>query len=271
MTASPRKLVCYDASGEKRVRLVAEPLYRQVLKLFNGELRAVHRSTGGMGLAMPVGLKFKDTTPAEVSDINAVVIVMNCMQFNPLAKTADATAISRRKLIPLSRIKDGFKIPLDGDQRCVVDFGMGLVPIRVLSYVKTGSGPEMAVFLEHPSYVKLVFGKESSTTVQPYLIPKECLRWARGAKGQPGDEMEKARQNLEKLVAAGKEPIPSILSLGDPLTLPAGSSAKELLQDRLRQFHKEQRHGEAEMTLDLSPEGLLPFGLLEMTASVIRG
>lgn len=224
-----------------------------------------------MGLAMPVGLKFKDTTPAEVSDISAVVIIMNCMQFNPLAKTAEATAISRRKLIPLSRIRDGFKIPLDGEQRCVVDFGMGIVPVRVLSYVKSDAGPEMAVFLDHPSYIQLVFGNESSMTIQPYLIPKECLRMARGTKGQPGDEMERARQNWDNLVAAGKEAIPSILSLGDPFTIPAGTSAKDLLQDRLRKIHKEQRRGEAEMTLDLSPEGLLPFGLLEMTSSVVRG
>lgn len=257
-----RQIICYDSDGNRRLKRIAEPLYQQILKMFNGKLHAVKRSSGGMGLALPVGLKFKNETAEEVTDPREVAVIMKCIQFDSSARTADSSSHSLCKVIPFSQIQEGFEISIDGEQRCVVDLGMGIIPIQVVGYFKSGSGQEMASFLDYTSHAKLAARVELSP-VQLYCIPKECLRQARAEA-----ELESARQNWERLIICEKAVIPEVLKMNEPFVL-QGCSSFQSLRDQLSEMQDKTILWKSPSPIEVSTEGLLPFGLFEFTISVV--
>lgn len=273
MGSEPKKLVYYDGNGSRHSNLVSEILLSKIMQLFDGSWKAVSRSSGGLGLAMPTGIKFDVQGDGPVSSPDEIFIQLGCFEFSNESTTAEKAFTVRPKLLPISRVKECFNFASDGQQRYVADFGSGLIPVRVVRFIKTASGQEMALFLDARD-AERAEKATSSVTVQPLWMPRECLRWAREPAGYelPQDESQLAEQQYQKLIDAGKRIFPRVLRMGGRISFTPQSQTLIDLGKILNKVYQ-QTQGRTHVrnhTMELGPEGLLPLGIFEGTESVIK-
>ncbi len=264
MSATSKKFVYYDAQGIRHVRDVTEEVFTRILSLFDGNARSVSRSSGGLGVAMPSGIKFRNEKDRVISDLSTVHILLHCTDFDNQAKKAEEASFHRPKLLSISKIHPLFSQDPNGEQRFGIDFGSGLFPVHVVNFLKSTHGKDMVAFIE-----KLPSSADAPVKIQPYWVPKECLRWV-----SPGKEIKNPILGLEAINAARRTlvGIPEFLKLGDLIIFNTGEWNLDVLRAKIAREcrHKDDRRM-AESEPESASEGLLPFGLFEATSSVILG
>jgi hypothetical protein len=248
-----KRLVYYDSKGKRRERLVSVGLYQRLLEIFDGNLKAVPRSSGGLGLAIPRGLKFRSDDKNH--DEENVLVWMNCKDFEA-SSTARESVLNRPKLVRPEDIREAFSFTTGLEQRYRVDLGKGPVPIHVFRYTHHSEKQIMAAFIDAASARAAFSGNPGlRISVQLHWIPQECLRWA----STSGEEFERHFKDR-------KISLPRILRVGEPLLIEAGKATHSMLQEHLvKSTHREHTNTKETGVLTLGDEGLLPFGLFEPT------
>jgi hypothetical protein len=274
MSSGAKKLVYYDGNGSRHTNLVAEPLLAKILQLFDGTLRSVSRSTGGLGLAMPNGIKFDVKDDAPITTPDEIFIQLSCFEFEANLTTPEKAFSIRPKLLPISQVLDCFSFSDQPDQKYVVDFGAGIIPVWVIKFVKTQSGQEMALFVDGLEAQRILQASEPfPKSIQSFWIPRECLRSARSPEQgcRDFDEYELAQIHYRKFSESGARIYPKLLKLGQRLPLSPNITIEKLHKMVVDMYG--QHTGRTQVlnsTLVLSSEGLIPFGMFEGTASMIR-
>jgi hypothetical protein len=257
-----KKLVYYDAQGRQHEHTVPKTVYERMLRIFDGTPKAVERSTGGLGLALPHGIKLK---PADGTATDPKILVsVNCTDFNPDASNAEQACHIRPKLIPIDLINPGFELSFCDDQRFVADFGEGIIPVYILQFLRSAANKAMAVFLDYRHAEAILNGKlRKETSVQLNWIPEDCLRWARKLP-TGADELKLACRNHEKSLLGEKPAIPEVLRLGERVKASDGLLTLDSLKDHVHDLlHVTDLGSTQSRTLQMSEEGLIPFGMFE--------
>jgi hypothetical protein len=134
--------------------------------------------------------------------------------------------ITSSKTVPLTEIKEGFTYDNIRFQNFVLDMGLGIIPVHVLSFYPDSQGNHWALFVRHDELEKALVGSESRN-VSIYEVPQNLLRWIESLSHGEKD-FQWAKGHVRKLVERDEIIIPELLLIGSPVEVPTGLSFTSL-------------------------------------------
>ena len=220
-TEAEPSLVLLDAQGQPASE---PPLLGEhtelLLSIFNGLPKAVHRSSGGLILVQPSQLVF--TTLSEGQTELRIKVLFNELERNSKHQIISKKIILSSKTVPVTEIKEGFTYDNIRFQNFVLDMGLGIIPVHVLSFYLDSHGYTWAIFVRHDELEKALVRTEASK-LSIYEVPQNLLRsiepFSQGEK-----DFQWAKSHVRKLIERGETIIPEVLSIGRPVEVPTGLS-----------------------------------------------
>jgi hypothetical protein len=210
------RLVYYDPTGVRYEANIAREMLDEALKIFDGKRKAIKRSSGGLVHADPYQLViFEDKDSGAAPEIRVKV------KFKEFKKDAEGKFVvdeyvMNHKVVPVSEISDPFTFALDGQQRFVLDFGQGMIPVYVFHYDTDANGTAMAYFTEIDALRRALTGKVGEyMPVQTYKVPRDILRFACDLTANGSSEYLEAMDNQTRLKENGISIIPDSLLVFD--------------------------------------------------------
>jgi hypothetical protein len=214
-------LVLFDERGNpsSENRLLGENT-EILLSIFNGLPKAVHRSSGGLILVQPSQLVLTDSSEG-IMDLRIKVLFKE-LERNSQHQIVSKKIITSSKTVPLSEIKEGFTYDNIRFQNFVLDMGLGIVPVHVLSFYPDSQGHLWALFVRHDELEKSLVGFESRN-ISIYEVPQNLLRSIESLSHGEKD-FQWAKGHVRKLVERGETIIPELLLIGSSVEVPTGLS-----------------------------------------------
>lgn len=260
-SSTQQKLVYYDENGQAHEKEVPKEQLEKALKFFDGKLYSISRTNGGLVNAEPYELVICECKRPGMMMEPEVRIGL---RFTDLKRDRTRMVTSNEVLYQTKYVTPDELGPAidwtESNQKYVLEFGRGLVPVRVLQFVQTAKGVQ-ALFVREDE-LKAASNKEAGqeTEVNVYQVPRDILRQARPLFGGRTNEFEVAAENVNWLKQTGDTVIPSVLKTSE-VTLKAGHSLStqlNILQKSLllqKQSQKRSKKGS---------ERLIPFGVFEV-------
>jgi hypothetical protein len=158
------RVVYYDSNGVCHEKQVSRRLLEQALQLFDGKPRAIRRSTGGIITAQPYKLvlyhsRLEGSTPE-------LTIKVRFRDFSPPSTPSDLVSGDCKvmaKNVPVHELLNPFPFTIDENQKYVLDFGRGIIPIHVFTIINDPAGEKMALFVEQEASPKKIVLKQTSS------------------------------------------------------------------------------------------------------------
>lgn len=232
------RLVYFDEQGQIIEHTVKTGVIELALKAFNGETKAVRRSTGGLVAVKPFQVVLIKHEEAERPSVR-VRVRFHDLRFTQKRGLWVPQLMSHTKLVAPEQLQEAFTYSLNQAQDFVLDFGHGVVPIHVFHYDTDLDGNSTAFFINVGDLTQAVHAAPGEyVPIQPYSVPREALRWA-GGEATPDKEI--ARENYARMIRVGAEVIPASLRAGDIVEVPAGNTAdvRDYLQLTISQRRSE--------------------------------
>jgi hypothetical protein len=258
------KLIYYDDQGVSHEKEVTRTALDNALRFFSNRVRSVRRSSGGLVLAEPVQIVLYQEANSETS-VRIKVKFKDIGRDN--RKGGALTCLTHTKVVAPEELLEPFSFEFEGDraQAFALDFGKGIVPIRIFGYEES-QGTSYAYFLEPKETEPLLAtSRNQPCLVQPYRAEQSALRWI-GPAARTNPEMEKARRNYETMVRAGLKVIPGELAACPALEVPPAPTSEDIWHF-LRVLVQRKVSGTSEPVFITVPkdeaEILLPFGIFE--------
>jgi len=231
------QIVFFDERGNETTaqsRLL-ETHFDKLLTVFNGLPKAVRRSSGGLIIVHPTQLVHLHTEQG-AEEIRVKVL------FKELERNAQHQIISKKiilssKTVPLSEIQEGFSHDAIHTHNFVVDMGLGIIPVHVLSFYPDSQGHTWALFVRHDEIQKALLESRPSQ-IMVYEVPLDLLRRIEPFSDSNEKDFQWAKNHVHKLLDRGEKIVPEILSIGPSAEVPAGLSFTELEQCLLSSTQK---------------------------------
>lgn len=262
------KLVYYDLEGRRYDKEAGGGLIDEALKLFGGSVKAVKRSTGGLVIAEPYQLIVYGDPTKEGGRTDIRIRV----RFRDFKRGANNRVVSPEYVIHTKTVlpedlKEPFSYRCAGraQQRFVMDFGQGIVPVHVVHYEIDPSGDTIAYFLDHGDMEQLrTAAKGTKTSVQVYRCDRDVLRFAPDDPERGPIEYGLAAANHRRLRLDNQQIVPDVLKSGGPTPLLAGLPAEEIQKalSRVLEHRGREKSEPLCFTLD-EDDDLKPFGIFE--------
>jgi hypothetical protein len=138
------------------------------------------------------------------------------------------TIITASKLVALPEIQEGFKIN-PSLQGFVVDLGLGIIPVRLISSRFDENGFEWALVSRQDEFEKARFSNKPQQ-VALFEVPKKLLRWITPISLEGQKDFQWAKTHLQALVRLNKTIVPSVLELPRSVTLEPSLGLNEIDQ-----------------------------------------
>ena len=199
-------------------------MVKKALKAFNKGPKAISRSSGGLIRAVPSQLVIYDRKGENGLTTPEVRIKVKFKDFRRDAKgvIVGSETVMGTKIVSPAEIVEPFSYNLDGQQRFLMDFGRGVIPVYVFRYGINESGKAMALFVEIDDVERVILGPEGKTvTTQVYQASRDLLRYACSANRLGQDEYDLALENYRLQKESKVEPIPEVLKVGPTIEGPA--------------------------------------------------
>ena len=240
------------------------------LALFNGEMRAIKRSTGGLTLAEPYQLLFYDELQTRYSGKLEVKIKVRFRDFRGRSDGSLTTGelVYQTKVVSASDLYAPIEFQTEGPevQSYIIDFGQGIIPVHVVQFDTNDAGEQLAYFVEYHDLGQILRSRGNEKTLIPvYCVPREILRVAsRVSKGGRGSELDFAKENYANNKSENTEVIPEALRAGSEIEVPACQTAKEIREEIRKQIRNRKTPKQTEkLKHQGSTETLIPFGDFE--------
>lgn len=272
------KLVYYDQNGTKYEKQVERDKVDEALRYFDGTLKTVARSTGGMARAIPFQLVMFDPSSESGTSQPEVRIQVKFRDFkrDSLGKIIPNEYVTRTKTVLPSELGEALPQRLEGEQRFVLDLGQGLIPIYVFRYATDEAGHTQALFVELDDLEQVLLGKKGKQVhIQAYQVPRDLLRVARAGSETRKDEFDAAVDNYQDLKAKGVEIVPATMQVGQKIRCPESISYQDFRRFLSRSLKKQQIESleiptktdikAPEKITDVTTKELVPFGIFELT------
>ena len=201
-----------DESESPLEDVLPQDLTDQVASLLDGQPRAVERSSGGQILVKPIELFIKESPEGEKQI--RVKVLFRELETDSTGKVISKICVTSSKTVLLSEIKKGTPFSKDQAHNCVVDFGLGLIPIRVISFREDEKLRKWAIFVRHDELESALLSEGSSQAILTlYEIPVDLMRWVEPISEQGKKDFSWARKHVKQLVERGLVIVPEVLRL----------------------------------------------------------
>lgn len=197
--------------------------------VFDGTPKAIERASGGLILAEPteVSLPSPQNTQGLIeSEQTKVRMVFWDLERNANREIISRTIITASKLVRLKDIQEGFSIN-PSLQGFVVDLGLGIIPVRLISSHFDSNGFEWALVSRQDEFEKARFS-EKAERIDLFEVPKRLLRWITPISLEGEKDFQWAKTHLQALVKLQKTIVPEVLKLPQSITLEPSLSLKEM-------------------------------------------
>lgn len=193
--------------------------------VFDGTPKSIERASGGLILAEPTELSFSSSPPASLTEIKVRMVFLE-LERNRNREIISQTIITASKLVAITEIQEGFKIN-PGLQGFVVDLGLGIIPVRLISSRFDHHGFEWALVSRQDDFEKARFSSKPQQ-IALFEVPKKLLRWITPVSLEGKKDFQWAKTHLQALVRLNKKIVPSILELPRTVTLEPSLSLNEI-------------------------------------------
>lgn len=193
--------------------------------VFDGTPKSIQRASGGLILAEPTDILLPPSDNLNPQNIKVKMVFLE-LERNKNREIISRTLITASKLVALPEIQDGFKINpcLQG---FVVDLGLGIIPVRLISSHFDENGFEWALVSRQDEFEKARFSSNPQQVVL-FEVPKKLLRWITPVSLEGKKDFQWAKTHLQALVRLNKKIVPSILELSRTVTLEPSLSLNEI-------------------------------------------
>jgi len=244
-------LVFVDSEGGLAPSL--DRVLEQAFRCFGGKLRAVPRSTGGLVLAEPCELTVHEGGATSTGSAPAIRVLV---RFRDLKRNERGEApipeyVMHSKLVAAETLREPFALERHGlpETRFVLDFGHGIVPIRVIAFRPDGDQSVQACFIDVDDSRRIANASAGMPCpARVYEIDREVLRYA-----SPQD-FERAIRNMNRISAMGKDPIPRAFARRE-IDFPGAGQGAKLLEALAKAVRTEAQ--------EATEPGLTRFGTWE--------
>lgn len=249
------KLIYYDREGHCIEKPIPEGLLEDALKLFDGNHRAVQRTTGGISLAEPFQIVFYPP-----SDIRIRVRLRDLVR-NKEGFVIHSEPVHQLKVVPFSHLRPAFPITTENSQSFGVDFGQGPIAIHLFHLEKDPSGKQTVFFVLWNTLQQVINTPQGDKiALHPFRLPIEALRQ------MDGTLFKISEKRLLSLAQCKQLYLPDSLIASPPIPIPTGSSL-EMVRHFLRISIKPEDSPSLEplfIRIEKKDE-LLPFGIFEQS------
>jgi len=219
-------LVLFDERG---TLTTPNPLSKEntdlLMTVFNGLPKGVQRSSGGLILVQPSQLVL--THSADDTLEVRVKVLFKELERNGQHQIISKKVITSSKTVPLGEIKEGFTYDNIRFQNFVLDIGLGIIPVHVLSTYPDSHGHIWALFVRHDELERALVGPKASR-VSIFEVPQNILRLISPFSQRGEKDFQWAKEHVQKLVERGETIIPDVLLAGSPIQVPVGLSFSDL-------------------------------------------
>jgi hypothetical protein len=264
------KLVYYDRKGHRFEKTVGRQEVDEALKVFDGAPRAVARSTGGIIRAIPHQLVMYDAVEGgKTTPQIRIKVKFKEYKRDSQGRWIFHESVVGSKILTVEELANPFSYQLDGQQRFMLDFGQGTVPVYVFRYAIEPSGKILALFAELDAVKQAILQPPGNQiTVQAYFIDRDLLRYACTSNRFEQDEYQLALKNYNMLKSSGEEIFPKTLRFSEPVTIKTGISYQEfrhLISKEAKKNKPKDMQLPTKTIFKDQDDELVPFGLLEET------
>lgn len=276
------KIVYYDQNGKRFEKRVEKDKIDLALRYFDGAPKSVVRSSGGMVKAVPHQLVIYDNNSNYGPSEPEVRIQVKFRDFKKdvMGNIIPGEYVTRTKTVRPSEIRAGLEYRLEGEQRYMLDFGNGPIPVYVFRMARTKDGRTMALFVELDDMERVLLGKRGSrVSIQAYQIPRDMLREPKVEANGSSAEYDRAVSNYQNMRMDNRLAIPEELKVGFGISCPTSLSYPDFRKFMSQRLKKQQMVQTAELeiptktdikettseSLEITTEAMLPFGEFEVT------
>jgi len=261
------RLIYYDEKGNQIEHTVKAGSIQAALAVFDGRLRSVRRSTGGLTPVEPYQLVLVTHEDNRLPSVRVRVRFIDVRFIQKENGSLEPETFQTTKIVAPEQLQSAFDYELVQNQRFVADFGQGIVPVQVIHLDRNESDQIMAFFVDPGEVNRVGRGRLGDRTwVQVYSIPREALRLAENTLTQ--NDWTLALGNYERIFKFGSEMIPDCQRSGYPIETIAGyhwEDLRDFLQLTLTQRKDEAQEGSIRpvfepLTNDMEKE-YMPVGL----------
>lgn len=244
-SANSDKLIYYDENGTCIEHTVQTGEIENALRAFNGETKAVRRSTGGLTPVQPCQLVL---VQKQDSDIPGVRVKVRFVDLRLIFKDGVLTTelMTHTKVVTPQELLEPFRYT-QAEQHYVMDFGAGIIPVHVFHFDTRPDGETTAFFADVGEVAIAINARAGAhARIQAYAVPRDCLRWpAADHNGSSQSDADLARENYARLKRVGAETIPDCLKNHGLIEAPTGYSleeVREFLQMTVSERRNEENH-----------------------------
>lgn len=192
-------------------------------RVYDGSPKMIRRSNGGYSPATPHRTHFW----IEEGQIQ-IFVEVRFRDYVKTPKRGKPVPTEMLKVVPLKDILTPNCFHTRPDQRYLVDFGDGPIPVAVVDYA-ISSGEKVALIVDVGAIKNLERDpKGRSLEISCYVIPRDLLRDA--SCPQENRNYQRARFNHRRLVAHGGSAIPGSLAFRSSVNIPSGLSIHQATQ-----------------------------------------
>jgi len=235
------RLVYFDPKGRRQEAFVKKTIFEAALAKLDGKPKAIARSSGGIVTAQPYQMVLYHCMSDSVGTGPELRIKVRFKDFarNEGEKMTSGTIATVTKNVLPEEILDPVKYDLKSNQRFLIDFGQGAIPITVFSFLAEPGGESVALFVESDSVERSIRERQGSRIItHRYRASRDVVRVLReGSTGQ----FEAAKANYERMKKAGIAAVPQSLQTGPTIDLPTGFSYQAVTEFLRRSMHRWNR------------------------------
>jgi len=222
-SSNQERLIYYDENGNCIEHTVKAGAVQAALKVFDGRARTVHRSTGGMTRVEPYQLVLVNHEDGRLPSIRVRVRFTDVRFVQGENGQVIAQVYQHSKVVAPEQLQETFDYELIQDQRFVVDFGQGILPVQVIHLDRDDKDQVNAYFIDPGDASRIAQGNLGDRAwIQVYEVPRETLRHA------DIDDWRLALGNYERIKRHGSEMIPDCLRSSFPIETISGYQWEDL-------------------------------------------
>ncbi len=218
-----QKLVYVDPSGNPPSIELPEGFLDQALKYFGSQVRSVRRSSGGLVLAEPCQLiVYGEPETEEAARTIRVRVRFRDFRRDPSGRVLAPHYLTQTKTVSLRDLSEPFSFRCDaeGEQRFLLDFGSGTIPVHVVGY--DGDATPLAYFIETDSVEQILKSpKGGHCLVQVYMVERNVLRYG------DAEDFARSQETFRRLKRECRRAVPEAFRIAEALSIPTGITKEE--------------------------------------------
>ncbi len=242
------RLVYFDPKGRRQEAFVKKSIFETALGKLDGSIKSIARSSGGIVPAQPYQMVLYHCMSDSVGTGPELRIKVRFKDFlrNEGEKTTSGGIVTVTKNVLPEEVLDPVKYDIKNNQKFLIDFGQGAIPITVFSFLSEPGGDSVALFVESDAVERSIRERQGSRVLtHRYRVPRDVIRVVRDTHS---GEFEAAKANYERIKKLRQTVVPTALQTGPTVDIPTGFSFQAVGEFLRRSMHRWNREDDDQHT-----------------------